>query len=275
MGMRDKADRIDWQVVVLDATCPATRRGSPWSERPVHGSAPSTPPPAPDGAWPAASNALWLGGMRPWTDAATDAIRPPRVSQPPARSPAAGSAAGVPEQADIRRIVHVRLVPRTSHTARAIARQRFFLATVWPLSTTNRPTSDSSSGVNGHTDCRAPFGLVIRLVGDIPWPRNSAHRLVMVREVVKAVEVATQTLLRAPPAGKIRQSAIPGRPTSRSVSGRSMLVEQRKQPRAQLGPRQTKCAEAPSTPPGCRPAAWGARSRIFSTGELPNSNCRL
>ena len=75
--------------------------------------------------------------------------------------------------------------------------------------------------------------LVIRLVGEIAVAQERAHRLVMVREVVKAVEVATQTLLQHPQHQNPpeRHPRTPDLPVGLR---QDMLVEQRKQPRAQL-----------------------------------------
>ena len=75
---------------------------------------------------------------------------PPRVPPPLAPSPGSDTAPHPtvnPNRWDNAR----RSPPRTSHTARATARQAFFLATAWPLSTTSRPTSASSSGLINDT----------------------------------------------------------------------------------------------------------------------------
>ena len=74
--------------------------------------------------------------------------------------------------------------------------------------------------------------LVIRLVAEIAVPQERAHRLVMVREVVKTVEVAAQPLLQDPQHQNPpeRHPRTPDLPVGLR---QDMRVEQRKQPRAQ------------------------------------------
>ena len=76
----------------------------------------------------------------------------------------------------------------------------------------------------------------MRLVGEVAVAQYRPHRLVMVREIVQAVEIATQPLLensqvvslsvpvvlndtmRLSPSTRIRHISIPGRPTPRWVT---------------------------------------------------------
>ena len=56
----------------------------------------------------------------------------------------------VPQQVDVRRVVNAGLDhERVTSPAQWLA--RLFFATLWPLSTTSRPTADNSSGVNNDT----------------------------------------------------------------------------------------------------------------------------
>ena len=74
--------------------------------------------------------------------------------------------------------------------------------------------------------------LVTRLVIEIPVAQETTYRRVMVRQVVKTVEVAAQSLLQHPQHQNLPQ--VHSRTPDCAVGLRqNMLVEQRKQPRAQ------------------------------------------
>ena len=75
--------------------------------------------------------------------------------------------------------------------------------------------------------------LVTRLVIEIPVAQETTYRCVMVRQVVKTVEVAAQSLLQHPQHQNLPQ--VHSRTPDCAVGLRqNMLVEQRKQPLAQL-----------------------------------------
>ena len=113
-----------------------------------------------------------------------------------------------------------------------MARQAFFRATLWPLSTTSCPTADNNSGVNNGHVVDHRLVLVARLVDEIAVTQERAYRRVMVRQVVKAVEVAPQTLLQNPQHQDLPQ--FHPRTPDRAVGLRqNMLIQQRKQPGAQ------------------------------------------
>ena len=141
---------IDWQVFPR-RPCPATRRGSPWSERPVHGSAPNTT----RSGWRLARRVerTWLNRFLTSLDRCRHWPSPHRVS--PSRPPGLHAPHRVPQQADIRRIVHVRLDhERVTPPAQSLA--GFFLAT---YGRSPPPTARLLTAAPASTDthCRAPF----------------------------------------------------------------------------------------------------------------------
>ena len=143
------------------------------------------------------------GQMAPLTPAAHRVLlsRPAGLPQQATRR--------VPQQTDVRRVMHVRLDhERITPPAQWLAKL-FFSDLVTALHTTRRPTADNSSGVNKRhvVDYRLVF--VTRLVIEITVSQELTYRPVMVRQVVKTVEVAAQPLLQHPQHQNLPQGPFP------------------------------------------------------------------
>ena len=116
----------------------------------------------------------------------------------------------------------------------------------------------TTRGVNNAHVVNHRLVLVLCLVTEVAIaPQETTYRApVMVRQVVKTVEVVSPVPASAPPAPEFATGPFPFRLDCAVGLRQNMLVEQRKQP-PRATPRRTICAEAPSTPPGCRPATSG------------------
>ena len=123
----------------------------------------------------------------------------------------------VPQQVHVRRVVHVRLHhERVTPPAQWLARL-FFCDLVAALHHQLSHRRQQTRRQQRHVVPNR-LTLVIRLVAKVAVPQERPHLLVMVRKVVKTVEVAARPCLRTPNT-RIGHKAIPGRPTVWSTSG--------------------------------------------------------
>ena len=166
------------------------------------------------------------GQMAPLTPAAHRVFlsRPARLPQQATRR--------VPQQTDVRRVMHVRLDhERITPPAQWLARL-FFGDLVTALHHQAPHRRQQLGRQQGHVvDYRLVF--VTRLVIEITVSQELTYRPVMVRQVVKTVEVAAQPLLQHPQHQNLPQ--VHSRTPHRAIRlWQNMLVQQCQQPRAQL-----------------------------------------
>ena len=138
----------------------------------------------------------------------------------------------VPQQADVRRVVHVGLDhERVTPAAQWLA--RLFFSDLVPTLHYQLPhRRQQLGGQQGHV-VHHSLVLVTRPVAEITVPQERAYRLVMVRQVVQTVEVTAQALLENAQHQDLPQ--LHPRTPDRAVGLRhDMLVQQRKQTSAQL-----------------------------------------